>query len=106
MSNQSRGLAAQYAHGRALIRKQNENARRLDGINALLAAAVHDQIHLTETELDFVLSLNRETNPEAPDIFCGDAVICDSLCRKYSIPFAGPCRLTILPGPSKGSGLA
>ena len=79
--------AAGFAAGRARIRKQNEDARRLDFIQSL----GRSEIKLTDPEHNFVFRIIAETDPIAPDIIYGDEVICDQLLRKYGSVTPGQC---------------
>jgi hypothetical protein len=79
----ARGLAAGYARGRQHIQKLNTDRARFEFLLNLWQAWRFNGLALPVVEAAFVCRLLAEVNEEAPDIFCGDANICDSLRRKY-----------------------
>jgi len=78
-----RQLAAGYAAGRARIRRLNADRARFIFLCQLAQHALRSGIWLSRLEIAFITRLLRETNHDVPELFCGDANICDSLRRQY-----------------------
>ena len=65
------------------IQRLNADRERYKAMCQMQTDAVAGRLHLTPLEECFVIRIAEETNADVPEIFGGDANICDLLIRKY-----------------------
>jgi hypothetical protein len=92
MSTPLRYLARSYAAGRKRIsvclkethNQLNRDRARYRFLERLREAELQAAVELTAIEAEFCARIIRETDFIVPELFSGDANICDSLRRKYA----------------------